>query len=385
MNNRASERTTPLEAADIHPAKPPAAGSSRARRRALALTLSVLLTGAGCAHVYPATGDRPDSSLLSCRGVVPAADVAVVWSGPSSPRQSSGLARWCAAVGPVLFKPVPRVVPPGAVDRLAVVSWNVHVGSGDVADFVRQLRGGQFTAGDPVDHFVLLLQEAYRRDSLVPPQIPRGFPAPGRIAARTGRGPDIERIADDLGLAVFYVPSMRNGITSVDAEDRGNAILSTLPLNEARVIELPLEHQRRAVAVATIEGRTSPGATWRLRLADVHLDTALALLHGGPFAARRRQADALVQALAEPDAVPTVVAGDFNTWRGSTEPALTLLRQAFPQTPPPPALPTWNGPLGIHARLDHMFLRGPFPSAAVVRLPSRFASDHYPILVVLRF
>jgi endonuclease/exonuclease/phosphatase family metal-dependent hydrolase len=285
----------------------------------------------------------------------------------------------------VLWRPDPAVVNPKPVDRLAVLTWNLHVGGGDVDGVIARLRRGDFTGGEPIDEFVLLLQEAYRRDLSVPARIPRGFPAPLRIAA-----PPTERIAvfhhfsRDDGLAVFYVPSMRNGIEAIDPEDRGNAIVSTLPLRDAVVVELPLEHQRRVAAIAIVEGRTAHQERWRLRLANVHLDTALAFGHGGPFAARRRQAQTLVDALSESPDVPTVLAGDFNTWRGDGEPALALLRRAFPQTPPLGGGPTWVGPLGLHARLDHVFVRG-VSSARVERLASRFGSDHYPLLAIVRF
>ncbi len=293
------------------------------------------------------------------------------------------MSRWCATVGPSLLQPAAAASP--TIDRLAIVSWNIHVGSGNVADLVRRLRAGEFTGGEPIVHFVLLLQEAYRRDTAVPAQIPRGLPAPSRIAARTGRGPDVGHIADALGLSVFYVPSMRNGITSVDPEDRGNAILSTIALEDPEVVELPLEHQRRAVAVATVAGKTAAGIPWRLRVADVHLDTALSLTRHGPFAARRRQAEALTTALSTTGDTAAVVGGDFNTWWGPTEPAVTLLRGAFPQTPMTPAQPTWRGPLGIHAQIDYVFLRGPFAFTRVERLPGRYGSDHYPMLAVVRF
>lgn len=355
------------------------------RRAALAFAALVLLNAAGCAHVSPTTEAFPAGLTGSCREVVGADDATVQWTGPSDSRDVSGLARWCATVGPVLFQPAPAHRPAAAIDRLAIVSWNVHVGSGDVVDFVGQLRAGAFTGGEPVEHFVLLLQEAYRRDTAVPAQIPRGLPAPSRIAARTGRGPDVGRIADALGLAVFYVPSMRNGITSVDPEDRGNAIMSTLDLEDPQVIELPLEHQRRAAAVTSVEGRTAAGRLWRLRLADVHLDTALALTRHGPFAARRRQAEALVDVLNQSRGTATVVGGDFNTWRGPGEPALTVLRESFPETPAVTPLPTWRGPLGIRAQIDYVFLRGSFNSVRVNRLPGRVGSDHYPVLALVRF
>src|SRR4030095_974677 len=137
------------------------------------------------------------------------------------------------------------------------------------------------------------------------------------IARAVGRGPDVATIAKSLGVALFYVPSMRNGIASVDPEDRGNAILSTLDLSDPVVVELPMENQRRNAVVATVQAQARDGSPWVLRVANVHLDTALAITRGGPFAARRRQAHALIDSLRTPEDVPTVLAGDFNTWGGS--------------------------------------------------------------------
>jgi len=189
---------------------------------------------------------------------------------------------------------------------------------------------------------------------------------------------------------MLYAPSMRNGLIDVDREDRGNAIASTLPLREPTIVELPLEHQRRVVTVAMVDGRTRAGEPWTVRLADVHLDTAVAFTHGGPFAARRRQAEALVEGLA--DTAPktdrvttTIVAGDFNTFMGSREPAIRYLRQMFPDGPAPPDVTTFSGPLGFHATLDHVFVGGRTTSVDVRRLSSRFGSDHYPLLTTIRF
>jgi endonuclease/exonuclease/phosphatase family metal-dependent hydrolase len=173
---------------------------------------------------------------------------------------------------------------------------------------------------------------------------------------------------------------MRSDIASVDAEDRGNAILSTRDLHDLVVVELPMERQRRTAAVATVQARSSGGSPWTLRIANVHLDTALAITRGGPFAARRRQALALIEALREPGEVPTVLAGDFNTWWGLREPAVNILRSAFPQTPATAELETYRGPLGVSAQLDYMFVRGPYEGVRVQRLSSRFGSDHYPLI-----
>jgi endonuclease/exonuclease/phosphatase family metal-dependent hydrolase len=355
----------------------------RFTRHAQALAISALFLIGGCTRAgVQAEGVGGDPSSHACRQTLPA-DAIVRWVEPEGRRDRDALARWCDTIGPVLIQPL-AVHPSGApIDRIAIVTWNVHVGGGDVGDLVARLRRGEFTGGKPIEHFVLLLQEAYRRDPAVPSLIPRGFPAPDRIAAAINRAPDIAKVANALGVSVFYVPAMRNGLTAVDAEDRGNAILSTLDLHDLVVVELPMERQRRAAAVANVRATASDGSQWLLRVANVHLDTALAITRGGPFAARRRQVHALVDALRSPEEVPTILAGDFNTWWGAGEPALNVLRSAFPQTPRTPNLQTWKGPLGLHAQLDYMFIRGPLDGVRVQRLPSRFGSDHYPLLAVI--
>lgn len=355
-----------------------------------AIVLAGLLTASSCAHRLPPDFDPSRISDLSCRRLPPPVDPPPTWITPTDPHDRYRLSRWCDTVGPVFFHPRPASALDRAVDRLAIISWNIHEGSGDVGELVRRLRAGEFTAGEPPDQFVLLLQEATRRDAAVPRRVPRGYPAPRRIASRQGSGTaDVGRFAEQQ-LAVLYAPSMRNGELSGTAEDRGNAIVSTLPLLEPRLIELPLERQRRVAAAAIVEGRSRSGARWRLDLVNVHFDTALALFHGGPFAARRRQAAALLEALravADPSRVDTatVLAGDFNTWMGHREAAVRLLSEAFSDTPPVDGAPTWVGPLGLHATLDHMFFRGFVTPARVTRLPSRFGSDHYPLLTVIRF
>lgn len=80
-----------------------------------------------------------------------------------------------------------------------------------------------------------------------------------------------------------------------------------------------------------------------------------------------------------------VIAGDLNTWRGVREPAVRILRGVFPDTPPADRAATWRGPLGMHATLDHMFVRGAVSTSRVTRLPSRFGSDHFPLLTIVCF
>jgi endonuclease/exonuclease/phosphatase family metal-dependent hydrolase len=317
--------------------------------------------------------------------VLPAAAPSPVWWTPPDDRMREKLSRWCATVGPVVVHDAPAAPSTLPMDRVVIVSWNLHVGGGDVDRLIAGLRAGEFTGGESVNGFVLLLQEAYRADEAIPVRLARDLPAPSRIAMSRGRGPSIDHFWRDDRLAVFYAPSMRNGFVDVNREDRGNAIVSTLRLERPSAIELPLERQRRVALAATVAGRTLGGKSWRLRVVDVHLDTALALFSGGPFEARRRQAEALTSALAatrDDAAATTIVAGDFNTW-GGRERALDLIARAFPNAPSLTE-PTWRGPLGMHATLDHVFAAGP-GRVSVRRLPDRFGSDHYPLIAVVAF
>lgn len=364
--------------------------SSRAVARTIrAVAIVALLSVAGCVH---RTAGFPPSqaSELPCRQIDPPDVLRPEWITPANLDMSARLSKWCATVGPVYFIAAPRAVTLQPIDRLAVISWNIHEGRGDADELIRRLRLGEFTDGEPVANFVLILQEAIRSDSRVPSQVPRGFPVPRRIEGPSGApGGVVQHLADE-GLAVLYAPSMRNGMNEENAEDRGNAIVSTLPLHRPTLIELPLERQRRVAIVSGIEGQSRSGRRWHLGLVDVHLDTALALFRGGPFDARRRQAAALVddlRSIAELNMADgaAVVAGDFNAWKGSGEPAVKLLREAFNDPIEPADPPTWTGPLGLHASLDQIFTRGLRKASRVARLPSRFGSDHYPLLTVVEF
>jgi endonuclease/exonuclease/phosphatase family metal-dependent hydrolase len=354
-----------------------------------AAAIAGLLASSACTHRPPADFDSSRTADLSCRQPPASTDEVPVWIAPSDVNNRFQLSRWCETVGPIFFQPRPAAAA-ASVDTLAIVSWNVHEGGGDVDELIRRLRGGEFTAGTAVDHFVLLLQEAARRESGIPVRVPRGYPAPRRIASGPGRQTgDIRRLADE-GYAVLYAPSMSNGAHEGIAEDRGSAIVSTLPLHEPRLIELPLEHQRRVVVSAAVEPRSAGGTSFRVELVNVHFDTALAFFHGGPFEARRRQAAALLDALHtlpeyQESATAVVIGGDLNTWMGGREAAATLLRNESRVAPVENTSPTWTGPLGLHATLDHIFVRGAVSPERVIRLPNRFGSDHYPLLTVVHF
>lgn len=294
------------------------------------------------------------------------------WFAPTGAEDRMILARWSAAVGP----PVARTIQSGSVrpaDRLLVVSWNVALGAGDVTRALRDFR-----SANPGAHAILLLQEAYREG----PEVPNGVLPGIRFAGRLGDGlhhrSDIESIAAVEGLNLYYVPSMRNGSPLDSDEDRGNAILSTLPLSDFSAIELPFERQRRVAVAATVSGVRTDGSPWSVRVVSSHLDNMVGAQRGWIFggeAARTRQARALVEYLEGEHAV--VLGGDFNTWFGFNERASVEIARAFPDSDLDDRRPTFMGFL----RLDHLFFRFPEGwSGQVRRAESRYGSDHYPLM-----
>jgi endonuclease/exonuclease/phosphatase family metal-dependent hydrolase len=265
-------------------------------------------------------------------------------------------------VGPIAIVSDSDGSSPSAADRLAVVTWNLHDGAADLEAFVDRLRGGGFSGGAGPRDFVLLLQEAFRE---------RG---PSRAGAP--RRHEIVSTARRLRLFLYYAPLVRTGAEGGSA-DRGNAILSTRPLYDLQVIELPFARQRRLAIAATVFGVSNQGAPWTLRLVDVHLENRAGMrsLWLGSGAARTTQARALLDAID--GAGPLVLGGDFNTWGGLAESAHRLLREAFPGSPAGDGRATFRR---FGWRLDHLFFRTPGGRATFARVDQRFGSDHYPLL-----
>jgi len=217
----------------------------------------------------------------------------------------------------------------------------------------------------------------------VPSRLSPAFAFAGHLggAAAGSNCREIEDIAARLGLNVYYVPSMRNGGLTSD-EDRGNAILSNLPLTDLRAVELPFERQRRVAIAATIEGRATSGEPWHVRLVSTHLDNMSTIRRAwiGAEYGRARQARELAALLQ--DSEPTILAGDFNTWFGFSDRAYLETIRAFPQTTVLDRRATFRGLL----RLDHVFFRlRPGWHAEFRRAESRFGSDHYPLVGALHF
>jgi endonuclease/exonuclease/phosphatase family metal-dependent hydrolase len=350
------------------------------------LVLVVSIASVGCAApVRLAPVAEPRACRSAVDGTGRPAGLSVSWLGPDHAPDRQALDAWCEAVGPAVI--VEAAAPGAAVgaDAIAVVTWNARVGGGDLERLVQALRAGALTDGRPVDQVVLLVQEAYRAGTLVP-ALPPGRPVPARIAPvpRTGARIDVLDAAERLGLHLYYVPSMRNGrgAAAGAGEDRGNAILSSLPLSHYEAFELPFERQRRVAIAAQVSGVTAGGDPWRLRVVNVHLDNRAGAkrLWVRSAAARANQAEALVDRL--PIDLPLVLGGDLNTWLGNSEPALRIIRQALPsRTGRVDARATFAAGL----RLDFLFDRVPDGwRLDQRRIDDRFASDHHPVLGELR-
>jgi endonuclease/exonuclease/phosphatase family metal-dependent hydrolase len=273
--------------------------------------------------------------------------------------------------------------PRGEPESLLVLSWNVWIGRGRLQAVISRIRQGDFVhlGAEPDLPLLVLVQEAYRSDLSLPP-VASG-PAGRVLTAQLGPQEDVVETARAQGMNLRYAPSMRNGGLP---SDRGNAILSTLPLVDTHAIELPLVLQRR-VAVSS---ELSLGSR-SLRVVSAHLDP-----RGPPghrwlgTRGRERQARHLISAI--PDG--TVVLGaDLNLGRGRYEKAWRALTDAGYTFGVPPSMPSWRHTFHALPRLvlDYLLVRdvpGLIRQARVHRLdehpqdrgPRVFGSDHHPLL-----
>lgn len=339
----------------------------------------VALAGALAARPGAAPGNGTTLEEPACRQN-PSNLPDLQWIDPPDEPDQEELRRWCRTVGPVAWNAPQENPRPFDEDSLLLVSWNTHVGGGDLDGFLDSLRLGRLTGGRTVADFVFLLQEVFRRGDAVP-DAEAGFPIPSRIAPGTARRKDIVEIARERQLWLFYVPSMRNGSDAgPHAEDRGNAILSTRPLSAPVAIALPFEGQRRVALLAEVRGRNH-GTSWRLEVCCVHLDnrSSGSRLFASFGAGRLRQARFLLQQLP---GGPLILGGDFNTWMpGALERTIPSLRRSFPQSVLEDLHPTYSRRMLPDRRTDHLFFRAPGATPLKVRrVISRFGSDHRAVL-----
>lgn len=331
---------------------------------------------------------RPDTTLVvaahPCRQLLTDTSIdrenRFTWSGP----WSDAHAPWCDGVGPAVdYRPLDsaRHV---ALSELGIVSWNMQAGGGDVDALIRDVRSG-LLHGVPTSSFVLLLQEAIRTGPGVPTHPVVGSKAGKRVApgSRGRARQSIEAVAERNGLHLFYVPSVRNGGDGHPAEDRGNAILSSVPLEGLEAIELPLERERRVAVAARIRALSGAGDPIDVQLVNLHLDlrSSWVRVHRSLGAARAEQARVTAERYADDSVV--VVGGDLNTWfLGHREAAVRILREAFPHAETVTTTRTLSTPGFLpDLTLDHVFFRLPGEMRATHEVVGdRYGSDHHPVV-----
>ncbi|MGD8602119.1 MAG: hypothetical protein PVJ80_06295 [Gemmatimonadota bacterium] len=365
----------------------------RASSRAVLAAAGLLVGTAACSFptrmepATPAPGGHcplPNGPSVAER---PPSDSDLRWYRAADPRDVELAARWCSTVGAAVLQLVPRE---GGVewrpgDALQVISWNMWIGGGDLLRFLSYELGVDCSVGgrgvSGTKPFVLLLQEVWRYSADLPEvEGSRIIPFTIDPDRAQGESPDIVEAAKRCGLALAYVPSARNGPDDGlrPHEDKGNAVLSNLPLADPIAFDLPLEGGRKVAVAATLampEGRT-------IRVVALHLDVASTLLRtlltGNQT--RLRQAmglvDGLARAAADGLAVDaTVVGADMNTW-ASNESAFRRMLQAFPGSPP------WDGRATRSGfPTDHIFFRVESDASIGVigyaRIENRYGSDHH--------
>jgi len=143
------------------------------------------------------------AAVSSCRSA------GVQWVTPADLQNRPRLDSWCAGVGPVetmvarLDTSADFLRDDIVSDDIVFVSWNVHVGNGDIPALIDDLRAGRLTDGRPVRHFVLLLQEALRTGQA--PLWRDGASGARRITTARRRF-EITELSRALALSMIYVP-----------------------------------------------------------------------------------------------------------------------------------------------------------------------------------
>ena len=275
------------------------------------------------------------------------------------------------------------------VRTVVVLSWNMWIGRGNLAGIVSRIRDGSWSAtGIPRDTpIVALIQEAYRADDSIP-AASNGHG--GRdFSGRSRREHEIRAVAEQLKFNLRYAPSMRNGPYH---SDRGNAILSDLPLVDTLATELPFAMQRRVAVSATVVLDGLP-----IRVHAAHLDprggSALDLLG---LRGRLAQVQALISSMPVDPQMPQLLGADLNLVRHRREPAFRALVDAGFVTGIPEVAITWPHTYHRQPRLmlDWILLanRGErIRRVAVQRLDENlrdagryvFGSDHHPLLAMI--
>lgn len=187
---------------------------------------------------------------------------------------------------------------------------------------------------------------------------------------RSGNVNQAEAIAKKLNMHFFFGKAINH-----DGGEYGVAVLSKYPITEPKVYPLPSDADPKAeprvlttCKVALPKGRT-------VVFASTHLDVR----NNG----NRELQVKTIQEIASKEAIPFIIAGDFNAKEQSTP--IKLFDENFERTCSncEPTIPVINP----NRAIDYIaFTRSsPFKVISHKVIPERYASDHLPIVAVLKF
>lgn len=184
---------------------------------------------------------------------------------------------------------------------------------------------------------------------------------------RSGEGNQAEMIAEKLGMYVYFAKAL-----NYEGGGYGNAILSKYPLENSQTYNLPNEPgsntENRVMAAAKIK---LPDGT-EIIFASTHLD------YKANSPSRILQLKKIIE-ISKEEAVPMIIAGDFNDSPGSE--TINLLDNSFTLScrSCPPTIPV-NQPTRA---IDFIAFRHPenkFKAKSHQVIDETYASDHLPIV-----
>ncbi len=226
--------------------------------------------------------------------------------------------------------------------ELRVLSWNLHhgVGEDDKLDLARIAKVISEQKPD-----LVALQEIDRK------------------CTRTKGVDQAAELARLTGLQMSFGKAMDFG-----GGEYGQVVLSRFPIASTQVHQLPGDGEPRIAVEVEVKMDDKP-----LRMISVHLDHQ-------QDSRRLKQAEALAKAV-ENRHEPMVLAGDFNDGPDSaTLKAFAQQWHAAPKKEPKLTCPAAKP----DSEIDHILLRGLEAKETATVLPESVASDHRPVVVVVK-
>ncbi len=186
-----------------------------------------------------------------------------------------------------------------------------------------------------------------------------------RKCRRSGGVDEAAELGARLGMEARFGAFMK-----YQGGEYGMAILSRFPILESRVHRLPKGAEPRCALEVRVRPEGSPTA---VSLVCIHHDWTREEF-------RLRQVEALEEALRG-IRIPAILAGDFNA--EPEGPSLAFLRKKGWRILGKGGGKTWPS-RNPRREIDHFLVRGPWVAVRCEVLPEDLASDHRPVLAVLR-